>query len=175
QEDENDVKIQENETLAEKSEKEKPSLIDDQPVSPNRLALEGPEGWTGYWNDEWGIAFKYPTDWEFKKGYHIYDKTALSSLSLKGGCDLENLEKCNYRILISRGGRGLGEANWTNPHYIIGGKEAKVWEAERPRNNEIDYKGYEQVVAAYKDIHFHIYTDETKKITDQILETVIFY
>lgn len=123
-----------------------------------RPPLNGPEDWKEYWNDEWGIGFKYPNNWVVK-AYHDTVTEKLIIIRIDGD---------DYVVKIGRSGGGLPEKEWTHPPYVVDGEQARAWQTE-------DGDGY-LVIVSTKRYGFRITTPNTNKdIPNTILATVKYY
>lgn len=119
-----------------------------------RPNLNGPEGWIPYWNDELGVGFMYPPNWDIST-------SSPPRMRLVGD---------GYEIIIHAAGTGLPKKQWTHPSYIVGGEIAKTWQAPADIGD-----GHQQIIVA-RDVQFWIWTsDIAKKLSDELLSTVVFY
>ena len=92
--------------------------ISDKPLEPMHV----PEGWEVYSNDEWGMAFAYPTEFALREVSSPINSEYTQNILL---------ESDKYNLLIGKGDRGLAAGSKVAPSkYSIDKLLVQTWERE---------------------------------------------
>lgn len=106
------------------SEKTKESVTtsiaaDNAPSSPTLFAKNVPDGWSTHYNEELGVAFAYPFEWNLEEMRHEHN----------GSFGAVLVEGDGYRISVSSPERGFEQAGteYRTVEYEVSGNEARAW------------------------------------------------
>lgn len=140
---------------------------------PSTFGKYRPGDWDVYWNDEWGIGFRYPYSWTLLEEERYFAPDEEGPNRKLNAVVIQGTDGCSMRI--DKAGSGVPEKDWTHPDYSIGGYTPKTWEFVEGNKHTLILSMGGDVPADSRVIFKINATPGGKIICDQILSTVVFF